>query len=183
MRAGPPRAVAGRITAPDGTDLKRCRVSLARDDGPPGERRVMWMTEWAYSASLDAEGRFRVPDLYDGTYAAFVDGAAGFASAVVRGVRPGDEDVELRLVAAREIAGVLVDADGRPVKGGVTLKPVGGFGPAGWAQSADDGRFRVTVPFEGDGIVEAWANDNAPVRTNVALPAIGELRIEVSPKR
>jgi RNA polymerase sigma-70 factor (ECF subfamily) len=183
MRAGPPRAIAGRITAPDGTDLKRCGVSFARDDGPPGEQTVMFMTEWSYAVSPDAEGGFRLDDVYDGTYAVYVDGVPGVASAVVRGVKPGDEEVVVRLLAPREAAGVLVDADGRPVKGGVTVKPASGFGPAGWAQSGDDGGFRVDVPFDGDGVAEAWAKDDAAARTSVPLPATGELRIELAPKR
>jgi RNA polymerase sigma-70 factor (ECF subfamily) len=182
MRAGPPRAIAGRVELPPGADPQKASVSLARDDGPPGERGVMFMTEWAYAASLDAEGRFRLADVCDGTYAVYVDGLPGVASAVVRGVKPGDEGVEIRLVPAREIAGVLVDADGRPVKGSVAVKTASGFGPTGWANTGDDGRFRVSVPFDGDGVVEAWAKDNQAVKTTATPPASGELRIEVAPK-
>jgi RNA polymerase sigma-70 factor (ECF subfamily) len=183
MRAGPPRAIAGRVEMPSGADPKKASVSFARDDGPPGERGVMFMTEWAYASSLDAEGRFRLADVCDGTYAVYVDGVPGVASAVVRGVKPGDEDVEVRTVAAREIAGLLVDADGRPVAGSLTVKPASGFGPVAWARSGAEGSFRVNVPFDGDGVVEAWANDNTAVRSNATLPASGELRIEVTPKR
>lgn len=183
LRAGEPRAIAGRVVAPSGADARKWSVSFVRDDGPPGERNVMFMNEWTYSASADAEGRFRLADVHDGTYAVFVEGVPGVASAIVRGVKPGQEDVEVRLAPAREIAGVLVDADGRPVKGSVTVKPASGFGPAGWAQTGDDGAFRVSVPFEGEAVAEAWSKDDAGVRTTAPVPAGGEMRIEVAPKR
>lgn len=182
LRAGSPRAIAGRVVAPGGAELGKGGVSLVRDDGRPGERGVRFMTEWAYAVSLDAEGRFQLGDVYDGTYAVYVDGSPGVASAIVRGVKPGDGDVTVRLVAPREVAGVLVDADGRPVKGFARVSPASGFGPLAQARTGDDGRFRMNIPFEGDAVVEAWANGNQRVRTKSPLAA-GEMRIEVVPKR
>ena len=95
------------------------RGQVVHEDGVPvGEATVRAQPQWgglraAPETSSDALGAFEVAGLEEGEYA-LTASAPGYAEARAS-ARGGDEDVELRLGAAGEIGGRVVDAEGRPV--------------------------------------------------------------------
>ena len=97
-------AIRGRVTDVDGVGIGGARVTATAESAAPYS---------PFEATSDADGGFAARGLEDDAYE-LVASAPGFARASAT-ARAGDQDVELRLEAAGEIGGRVVDADGRPV--------------------------------------------------------------------
>jgi hypothetical protein len=114
-------ALRGRVLGPDGTALRDVEVQCATEvKGGASRGRARVAPDGSFVAkSLDASPHWVV------AY------AQGLAYAVIRGVVPGGDPVELKLFAGLAVEGVLVDDAGAPVGRTVLrFRPVGAAPPA-----------------------------------------------------
>lgn len=117
VRAVPACTVSGRVLLADGRPAAFVRVECQEEDG---NRRPRWMP-FAY-AETDRDGRFRFANLHHDADAARICVEAPLGSATSEPfvlATPGTTVAmpDLRLTVAASIAGVVVDADGRPAPG------------------------------------------------------------------
>jgi hypothetical protein len=137
-----PVAASGGVSIGIGRAVERPKATFAfvvrTEQGAPvpGARlcvRTTYRGKGTQVAATDAEGRASVAIVIDERELLMVD-AVGFVS---REARPGDEVVVLK--PAGQIAGVVIDAEGRPVSGAEVS------GGAGRVQTDLAGRFEIAV--------------------------------------
>lgn len=114
------KIIAGLVVAA-GKPLPNAMVYLERDT-EGRVRAFRWRGEQP-PALTDAEGKFTIEDIEEGTYVVSAEHAT-FAEAEVAGVAAGSTGVKLELPQAASIAGVLVTEAGTPVaNANVTVVP------------------------------------------------------------
>jgi protocatechuate 3,4-dioxygenase beta subunit len=111
--------VAGTVVGPDGRPLAGVEVRLGREGG-----EAFTMLSFNSRVTTDSNGRFSFVNVDPGDYSVRAGGSSAFGgggsygTAIVTGIRlaAGDrrEDLRIRLEAAGEIRGRIVDASGRP---------------------------------------------------------------------
>jgi len=174
-------AIAGRVVDEHGGPVETAQVSIEGDRAVDyGDMVIVPTPTWERRLGLDttvtgADGRFRLPDLYDGEFELTAESADGEVT-VTRLVRSGTEDVELVLdpdvLDGVVLAGVVRDAaTGAPVPR-FTLTPMvstGNGGAVGFYHEIEDedGAFRISGLDEG----EIAVNVRAPGYAQWSAPA------------
>ncbi len=149
-------AITGTVTWPDGSPAAGISVAARR-----GERS-------ASSTSTDAKGAFRLENLKAGAYDLTAsptrspfgrvrEDVPDAAPATLSGVTAGAEGVEIRLLPAFSISGVVADEAGNPLPGVMLFATTEGGGPrpTGFARTDDRGAFRIPNLAEGTYAIRA----------------------------
>lgn len=148
---------------------------------------------WRGSSQVftDAEGRFELRDLIDGTYDLTVSARWAWGreinveDKVEQGISAGRDDVVITVKAGRAIEGRVKDSEGEAVPGGwVQARPSGGGGGGWnsmrWGQIRPDGTFRITGLVAGTFDVIASGSFRQTTREGVAAGAT-DVELEVEP--
>lgn len=145
----------GRVTDPTGAPLEAARVAVQLQEGPLAGVLDAGVVE-PRMAVTDAEGRFEIPDLAPQQRLELRVSKNGYAAKTVEGLRaPAEEPVEIVLQPGGRVEGVVVDADGAPVRDArvsvgelmrlsMGRKLVRPHHPSGLASTGEDGRFVVS---------------------------------------
>jgi len=139
------KSISGRVLLPDGSPAANTWVTAQSGSSANGSDRT------------DEDGNFTIENLPDGEYTVRANtmGSFGFGGggdegpsllpAVLEGVAAGSRNLELRLRAGAAVDGTVTDDAGNPVVGaGVMAMSPGPDSSNGWAQTDENGRFRVT---------------------------------------
>ena len=183
--------IEGRVLEPDGSPAAGVRLSLSREDGLG---RVRWA---GGQRTAGEDGRYAFEDLEAGTYTvrANVAGWGGsandrFGAAVQSGIAVGEDlttrGVDFELQAAGAVEGLVVGADGAPVRGAsLYFRDTQGRLVTSFSTVLSDaaGRFEKTGLAPGDYTVSARtesqaAGDEAAVRVTAGETA--EVRVVVA---
>ncbi len=175
----PSAAIDGRVVTEDGAPADGARVLLFRRDGSlPGAEA---------SASCDADGRYGFAHLDPGAYAVravskndarFTAGASEAVDVVVSEATVAAPVLTFRRSAA--VTGVVVDADGAPVRYAEVWLRDGDGRPASSLPVAIadvDGRFTAYASRETGLYVEARAGSSASAPTFIAPDADGDVTL------
>ncbi len=138
-------SVEGRVLGPDGAAVIGARVSLAGDEGGPGN------FGGTASATTDGDGYYRLDNLAAG--AVSVQATCESYPRAVRDAQltAGANHVDLQFTGGQDVSGFVRDDTGAAVtRADVRLatgdRPFGGY----TAQSGDDGAFRIAGIVDGD---------------------------------
>jgi protocatechuate 3,4-dioxygenase beta subunit len=151
--ASAPGSIAGRVVGADGRGIEGALVSAERRDGPHSTTLVS-------EVASGADGRFSIEALEAGAYDVSA-AAEPLATAFANGVRTGERELVLRLVAGGRLSGL--------VREGESAQPIAGFSIVLWPMRgalergsaivrtlfAPDGRFVIAALPPGDYSVTA----------------------------
>lgn len=160
--------VEGRVLGPDGASVIGARVSLAGDEGGPGN------FGGAASATTDGDGSYRLDNLAAG--AVSVQATYETYPRAVRDAQltAGANRVDLQFTGGQDVSGFVRDDAGAAVmRAEVRLatgdRPFGGYS----AQSGDDGSFRISGIVDADYQLSA-ARSGYSATTPVAVKVAGQ---------
>jgi hypothetical protein len=194
----PVGGIAGTVTNADGTPAARVRVSLSIEGALPNASLI---GEQYAEISTDASGRYELVWLKPGTYTVSVGGAAlggmfgadsGVAARQSRSglaIESGDwlRGVDFRLSQPGEIAGTVVDSNGRPVAGATIFARDASGTPLerlSMVQTDAAGRFRYLGVAEGSYTLIARTAaevSSSPTAVSVRAGAASEATLTVAP--
>lgn len=119
LRLSAGRVLAGRVVASDGASLRGAVVTAWPVNPPPDAPGTQ-----GGNARVDAEGRFRIEALVEGTYTLGVQAPADYLPLRAAPAPAGTTDLELRLTRGAAARVRVLDGEGAPVaQARVTLRP------------------------------------------------------------
>ncbi len=171
-------AISGRLLLPDGRPAPEGILVAAKALGGGRSRGVGSRSKTA------KDGVFRITGLEPSEYQ-IVGGGDGSDFAPTRApgtFRPGDGGVEIRLEPGCTVSGVLVDADGKPVKArSLTARQDEPFDNHCWGKSSGDGTFLVKGLARGRVQLGVFYGEDHVELGEFDVPA-KDLRITVKPE-
>jgi protocatechuate 3,4-dioxygenase beta subunit len=180
--AGARGSIAGRVVGADGRGIEGALVSAERRDGPHSTTLVS-------EVPSGADGRFSLDALEAGPYDVSAS-AEPFATAVASGVRTGERELVLRLVAGGSLRGIVRERESaQPIAGfSIVLWPMRGALERGSAivrtLFAPDGSFVIAALPPGDYSVTAlsagWPSADER-RVVITAGATAEVLLELAP--